>query len=113
MSWQFDCRDKERKPFIVLENALTSVKCRYKYQWLLGFSAFSAFSLLFSTHSSSIIPIPNNMLSMALRLIVTLRVTCYVYNALRLVVNYGNLKVVQPEREDTILRSLITEKSKM
>ena len=53
------------------------------------------------------------MLSMALRLIVTLRVTCYVYNALRLVVNYGNLKVVQPEREDTILRSLISEKSKM
>ena len=50
---------------------------------------------------------------MALRLIVTLRVTCYVYNALRLVVNYGNLKVVQPEREDTILRSLISEKSKM
>ena len=67
----------------------------------------------FLLHSSSIIPIPNNMLSMALRLIVTLRVTCYVYNALRLVVNYGNLKVVQPEREDKFLRSPISEKNKM
>ena len=81
-----------------------------------GFLVFLHFLLslsYFLLHSSSIIPIPNNMLSMALRLIVTLRVTCYVYNALGLVVNYGNLKVVQPEREDTFLRSLISEKSKM
>ena len=73
---------------------------------------FLLFLSYFLLHSSSIILIPNNMLSMTLRLIVTLRVRCYVYNTLRLVVNNGNLKVVQPEREDKFLRLLSARRTR-